>query len=109
AKAKALLTSMSGAMNSYVAPKAASVATSAAPQELDKCRRQRHRQLQMQLQMLQMQMQGLWQFPQMQLLSYLMCLAKQKASRSSLFRARPRCHSRKTMKQLPGASFALSA
>ena len=32
AKAKALLTSMSGAMNSYVVPKAASVATSAAPQ-----------------------------------------------------------------------------
>ena len=109
-------------LNSYVVLKAASVATSAAPQvpslpppakarragppifnfptpkatantlladsAAPGTRRQRHRQLQMQLQMLRMQMmrlQGLWQFPQMQLLSYLTCLAKQKASRSSLF------------------------
>ena len=34
AKAKALLTSMSGAMNSYVVPKAASVATSASPPQV---------------------------------------------------------------------------
>ena len=79
AKAKALLTSMSGAVNSYVVPKAASVATSASPPHS-----QGKESMQMQLQMLQMQpqmrLQGLWQFPQMQLLSYLMCLAKQKAS-----------------------------